>query len=162
MLYQCLSNTLQLLLELKFHYRIHKYLHLGNVVQPEKLMVVGIAKKFSICYGNRNLFHDSAPQLKPLLRSTPADPVSLRPILILSFHIRLALRGIFPSGVPLIPSSTWYNNVNLPFHFFVSIEKSFPEYYPHKFVACSFFLSSEFPSFTVFTALTVLGHLHKL
>jgi hypothetical protein len=73
----------------------------------EKLPIVQPLKKFSAFYGTRGFItvftralHWSLSWARSI-QSTPSHPISIRPILILSTHLRLGLpSGHLPSGFP--------------------------------------------------------------
>jgi len=73
----------------------------------EKLTGSQLVKKFPAFYGTRRIIiaftsarHLSLSSARSI-QSMPAHPTSLRPILILSSHLRLGLTsGLFPSGFP--------------------------------------------------------------
>jgi hypothetical protein len=83
----------------------------------EKLTVAHLVKKFPSVYGTRKFItvftttrHWSLSWAR-CIQSTPSNPVSLRSILILFYHLRLRLpSGLFPSSFPtkiLYIFNTW-------------------------------------------------------
>jgi hypothetical protein len=86
----------------------HSLTHTQSWALPEKPSIVRPLKNFPAFYGTRRFNTVPTRALNwslswaTLTQSTPSYSVSLRSILIISFHLRLGhSRGVFPSGVPI-------------------------------------------------------------